>query len=69
MAALDRVFEGVKAVLRMSDGVRRLAESVKDLAAEIREIDRRLIRIETMAELARRRSTRRNRKRLSPSGD
>jgi hypothetical protein len=63
MAALDRVIEGVKEVLRMSDEVKRLAESMKDLAAEVRELDRRLVRIETMAELAERRSPSRGTKR------
>jgi hypothetical protein len=53
MAALDRVIEGVKEVLRMSDEVGRLADGLKGLASEVRDIDRRLVRIETMAEIAR----------------
>jgi vacuolar-type H+-ATPase subunit D/Vma8 len=67
MAALDRVIEGVKEVLRMSDEVKRLAESMKDLAAEVREMDRRLVKIETIAELAATRSPGRSTKRLPRS--
>lgn len=64
MAALDRVIEGVKEVLRMSDEVKRLAEGMKSLAAEVRDMDKRLIRIETMAEIAKTQGTRRSGKRL-----
>ena len=68
MAALDRIIDGVKEVLRMSDEVRRLAEGMQALAAEVREMDRRLVRIETMAELAKARSGGRPPKRLPRSG-
>jgi hypothetical protein len=69
VAALDRVIEGVKEVLRMSDEVKRLADSMKDLAAEVREMDRRLVRIETMAEISARRSPGRSTKRLTRPDD
>ncbi len=52
MAALDRILEGVREVLRLTDEVKRLSEGLKDLAVQVREIDRRLVRIETMAEIA-----------------
>jgi len=52
MAGLDRIIDGVKEVLRMTDEVKRLSEGLKSLAIEIREIDKRLVRIETMAEIA-----------------
>jgi hypothetical protein len=68
MAALDRIIDGVKEVLRMSDEVRRLAEGMKSLAAEVREVDKRLVRIETMAEIARARSGGRPPKRLQRPG-
>jgi hypothetical protein len=52
MAALDQIIDGIKEVLRMSVEIKRLSEAVRDLSVEVREIDRRLVRIETMAELA-----------------
>jgi hypothetical protein len=52
MAGRDRIIDGVKEVLRMTDEVKRLSEGLKSLAIEVREIDKRLVRIETMAEIA-----------------
>ena len=52
MAAFDQIVEGVKEVLRMSGEIKRLADAVRELGTEVRDIDRRLVRIETMAELA-----------------
>ena len=63
MAAFDQIVEGVKEVLRMSGEIKRLADAVRELGTEVRDIDRRLVRIETMAELAQ--STRAS-KRLPP---
>lgn len=52
MAALDQIIEGVKEVLKMSGEIKRLAETVRELSTEIRDLDRRLVRLETMVELA-----------------
>lgn len=52
MSAFDRVLDGVKQVLMATEEIRRLSENVKALAVEVREIDRRLVRIETMADIA-----------------
>lgn len=52
MSAFDRVLDGIKEVLRASDEIKRLSEGLKTLAIEVRDIDRRLVRIETMAEIA-----------------
>ena len=52
MAAFDQIVEGVKEVLRMSGEIKRLADAVRELGSEVRDIDRRLVRIETMAELS-----------------
>ncbi|MGH8579500.1 MAG: hypothetical protein ACREVK_05025 [Gammaproteobacteria bacterium] len=52
MAALERVLQGLKEVLRMSDEIKRVSEEIKELAIDVRDIDRRLVRIETMAEMA-----------------
>ena len=53
MPGIDRIIDGVRDVLRMSDDIKRLSEGMKELAIEVREMDRRLIRIETMVEIAR----------------
>lgn len=63
MAAFDQIVEGVKEVLRMSGEIKRLADAVRELGLEVRDIDRRLVRIETMAELA---QSARTTKRLPP---
>lgn len=63
MAAFDQIVEGVKEVLRMSGEIKRLADAVRELGSEVRDIDRRLVRIETMAELA---QSARTTKRLPP---
>jgi hypothetical protein len=52
MGALDQIVEGIKEVLKMSAEIRRLSETVRELSLEMREFDRRLVRLETMAELA-----------------
>lgn len=63
MAAFDQIVEGVKEVLRMSGEIKRLADAVRELGVEVRDIDRRLVRIETMAEMA---QSTRTTKRLPP---
>ncbi len=63
MAAFDQIVEGVKEVLRMGGEIKRLADAVRELGTEVRDIDRRLVRIETMAELA---QSARTSKRLPP---
>jgi vacuolar-type H+-ATPase subunit D/Vma8 len=46
MAALDRILEGIKQVLMMTEEIKRLSESVKMLGLEVRDIDRRVARLE-----------------------
>ena len=53
MATIDRLIDGVKEVLRMTGEVKRLSDEVRSLAIEVREIDKRLVRIETLAEVGR----------------
>jgi DNA invertase Pin-like site-specific DNA recombinase len=50
--AFDRILESVKQVLLVTEDIKRLSATVQDLAREVREIDRRLVRIETMADIA-----------------
>ena len=49
MSAFDRVLEGVKQVLLLTEEIKRLSESVTALAIEVREIARLLVRIATFA--------------------
>jgi hypothetical protein len=64
MSGLDRIIDGIKEVLRMSDEIRRVSEGLKSLAIEVRDIDKRLIRIETFAEVAKAQAGRGASKRL-----
>jgi hypothetical protein len=52
MSAIKDVIDGLKEVLRMTDDLKRTAEGVRALAIEVREHDRRLIRLETIVEFA-----------------
>ncbi len=56
MGALADAVAVLKDVLRMRDDLDRLSKSVDKLANVANEIDKRLIRIETMVEIADRRS-------------
>jgi hypothetical protein len=69
MSGLDRIIDGVKEVLRMSDEIRRVSEGLKSLAIEVRDIDKRLIRIETFAEVAKAQTGRGAAKRLPKGTD
>ncbi|MFN0302746.1 MAG: hypothetical protein ACKVQU_20620 [Burkholderiales bacterium] len=46
MAAFERVLEGIKQVLLANEEIKRLSENVKALSVEVREIDRRVARLE-----------------------
>ncbi|MDO9371197.1 MAG: hypothetical protein Q7U07_01190 [Gammaproteobacteria bacterium] len=52
VSGFDRIIDGVKEVLRMSDELKRVSEGLKVLSVEVRDIDKRLVRIETLAEIA-----------------
>jgi predicted component of type VI protein secretion system len=58
MGALLDAVKVLKDVLRMRDDLDRLSKNVDKLANAANEIDKRLIRIETMVELAEKRSAR-----------
>jgi hypothetical protein len=53
MSAFDRILSGIKDVLVMREDIARLVEGIKDLSADIRDHEHRLIRLETMVEMAR----------------
>ena len=46
MAGFDRVLDGIKAVLLVTEEIKRLSANVSTLSNELREIDRRLSRLE-----------------------
>lgn len=52
MSAFKEVVDSIREVMRMNDDIKRAADSLKALAIEVREHDRRLIRLETMVEIA-----------------
>ena len=69
MSGFDRIIDGIKEVLRMSDEIKRLSEGLKSLATEMRDIDKRLVRIETFAEVAKAQASRGAGKRLPKTAD
>jgi hypothetical protein len=46
MAAFDRVLDGIKQVLLMTEEIKRLSGNVTALGIEMRDIDRRVSRLE-----------------------
>jgi hypothetical protein len=52
MALADRVFDALKAAIQLSARVESLGNRLEVMAREVRELDRRLIRVETALELA-----------------
>jgi hypothetical protein len=46
VAAFERVLEGIKQVLLATEDIKRLSENVRALGLEVRDIDRRLARLE-----------------------
>ncbi len=52
MGAVKDALEAVREAILLSTEVKRLAEAVKSQAIDLRDIDRRLVRIETMVEMS-----------------
>lgn len=52
MRLLDRLFAGIKRVIELDAKVERLGRATEALHVDLRDLDRRLIRIETALELA-----------------
>lgn len=52
MSALDRLRENVREVIVLGSEMKRLNDDVRDLALEVRDHERRLVRIETLIEVA-----------------
>lgn len=53
MGALKDVMTAMKEVLLLTDKVDRAGQVLSEIAVELRDHDRRLIRLETMIEIAR----------------
>lgn len=51
MSDFDRVLTGIKDVILIREEVNQLSQVMKVLIADVREHDRRLIRLETLAEV------------------
>jgi hypothetical protein len=67
MSAMSDAMRVVKDVLKMTDDVKRAGETLKDVALELREHDRRITRLEAKWETALELSTPpRGRRRLPP---
>lgn len=52
MAISRKIFDALAGVIKMNDLVSRVSEDVKVLAKEVREIDKRVVRLETFIEIA-----------------
>ena len=52
MSTLDRLLQGIRDVLVLSTQVDRLGQDVGELARDVRNHEKRLIRLETMVEMA-----------------
>ena len=53
MSITERILTGVRDLLRQQDKIDALTAAVKELTAEVRELGRRVVRIETLVEVAR----------------
>lgn len=52
MGVTDKVLEALKSAIQLDGRVMSMANQVADLAREVREIDKRLVRVETTVDLA-----------------
>jgi hypothetical protein len=52
MGIADRIFDGLRATIQLNERVAALGQELRLLAVDVRDLDRRLIRVETALELA-----------------
>ena len=52
MGIADRIFDGLRATIQLNERVAALGQELRFLAVDVRDLDRRLIRVETALELA-----------------
>jgi len=53
MSAISDILTGLKTVMDLTTKVGALTQDINTLAAEVRDIDRRLVRVETIIEVTR----------------
>jgi hypothetical protein len=53
LSVVDRILSGLRDLIVMREELARTSEGVRSLAADVRDHERRLIRIETMIEMSR----------------
>lgn len=53
MSAIGDIMRGLKTVMNLTDRVEALSRDVQTLGGELRGIDRRLVRLETIIEVTR----------------
>jgi hypothetical protein len=53
MSAISDILTGLKTVMELTAKVGALTQDIDRLAAEVRDIDRRLVRVETIIEVTR----------------
>jgi hypothetical protein len=58
MSTLKDVFGAIKEVLVLTNKVENLGKMLQDASVELREHDRRLVRLETMVEIAQKQQSR-----------
>lgn len=66
MSVLDQVLGGIREAILLSEKVERLSRNAEALAFELRDHDRRLVRLETMVEMAQGSGRRSSSRRLAP---
>ncbi len=53
MSAIKDILEGLKTAIELNSKVVSVAKAVDGMATDIRDLDRRLVRVETIIEIAR----------------
>jgi hypothetical protein len=52
MGIADRIFDGLRAMVQLNERISVLGQELKALSGDVRDLDRRLIRVETALEIA-----------------
>jgi hypothetical protein len=52
MGIADRIFDGLRAMVQLNERVSALGQELKALSLDVRDLDRRLVRVETALEIA-----------------
>ncbi|RDH39852.1 MAG: hypothetical protein CFE62_006830 [Candidatus Aquirickettsiella gammari] len=52
MAISSKLFEALSGVIKMNDLITRVSEDIRVLSKEVRDIDKRVVRLETFIEIA-----------------